>query len=288
MTERFVTKRFVPKRLVNFAMLAFAAAVGPLMFVGAGMTEELAPYAGRRVALAAARGTVYYTANGAEFVVVATMDIGGRPCASSPRCVPGKQPKYPRPASRASRRRRLSSRATATGFSSSNMAARAATARHRPPIRWTLTNDGRLTDGKRAMRAGSLAVFLTRAAVAAGLLASLGGGPAAGGETAGGEAPPSLAAAIYGGYLRFNGVCGYCHGPNGAGSTFAPSLVDRPIDPGDFAPSFLREAGQAPRSCGALPEIPMSFPISMRFTLILTRAGRAASGAVARRSRRVL
>ncbi len=74
MTERLMTKRFV-----KFAMLAFAAAAGLLMFVGAGMTEELAPYAGRRVALAAARGTVYYTTNGAEFVVVATMDIGGRP-----------------------------------------------------------------------------------------------------------------------------------------------------------------------------------------------------------------
>ncbi len=66
-------------RSLKFAMLALAAAAGLLTFAGAGMTEELAPYAGRPVALTAARGTVYYAPNGAEFVVVATMDVGGRP-----------------------------------------------------------------------------------------------------------------------------------------------------------------------------------------------------------------
>ena len=28
------------------------------------------------------------------------------------------------------------------------------------------------------------------------------------------------------GWRRYQGVCGHCHGPDGAGSSFAPSLVD--------------------------------------------------------------
>src|SRR4051794_19875180 len=28
------------------------------------------------------------------------------------------------------------------------------------------------------------------------------------------------------GYRRYQGVCGHCHGPDGVGSTFAPSLID--------------------------------------------------------------
>ncbi|MFZ0572135.1 MAG: c-type cytochrome, methanol metabolism-related [Rhodomicrobium sp.] len=30
----------------------------------------------------------------------------------------------------------------------------------------------------------------------------------------------------YTGYLRYNGICIVCHGPDGGGSSFAPSLVD--------------------------------------------------------------
>jgi mono/diheme cytochrome c family protein len=36
------------------------------------------------------------------------------------------------------------------------------------------------------------------------------------------------------GYRRYQGVCSHCHGPDGVGSTFAPSLTDRPIDYGAF------------------------------------------------------
>ena len=31
----------------------------------------------------------------------------------------------------------------------------------------------------------------------------------------------------YNGFRRYNAVCNHCHGPDGVGSTFAPSLVDR-------------------------------------------------------------
>ena len=31
----------------------------------------------------------------------------------------------------------------------------------------------------------------------------------------------------YNGFRRYNAACNHCHGPDGAGSTFAPSLVDQ-------------------------------------------------------------
>jgi len=37
-------------------------------------------------------------------------------------------------------------------------------------------------------------------------------------------------ARTYNGFRRYNAACNHCHGPDGAGSTFAPSLVDRLLD----------------------------------------------------------
>lgn len=37
-------------------------------------------------------------------------------------------------------------------------------------------------------------------------------------------------ARTYNGYRRYHGGCNHCHGPDGVGSTFASSLVDRPFD----------------------------------------------------------
>ncbi|WP_034884374.1 mono/diheme cytochrome c family protein (plasmid) [Ensifer sp. WSM1721] len=37
-------------------------------------------------------------------------------------------------------------------------------------------------------------------------------------------------ARTYNGYRRYHGGCSHCHGPDGVGSTFASSLVDRPLD----------------------------------------------------------
>ncbi|KOF17302.1 cytochrome C [Ensifer adhaerens] len=38
----------------------------------------------------------------------------------------------------------------------------------------------------------------------------------------------------YNGYRRYHAGCNHCHGPDGVGSTFAPSLVDRPRDIEEF------------------------------------------------------
>jgi mono/diheme cytochrome c family protein len=35
--------------------------------------------------------------------------------------------------------------------------------------------------------------------------------------------------AILNGYRRYNSACNHCHGPDGVGSTFAPSLIERPL-----------------------------------------------------------
>ncbi|TCU14866.1 c-type cytochrome [Rhizobium sullae] len=37
-------------------------------------------------------------------------------------------------------------------------------------------------------------------------------------------------ARTYNGYRRYHGGCNHCHGPDGVGSTFASSLVDRRLD----------------------------------------------------------
>lgn len=34
---------------------------------------------------------------------------------------------------------------------------------------------------------------------------------------------------ILNGYRRYNSACNHCHGPDGVGSTFAPSLIDDPL-----------------------------------------------------------
>jgi mono/diheme cytochrome c family protein len=37
-------------------------------------------------------------------------------------------------------------------------------------------------------------------------------------------------ARTYNGFRRYNAACNHCHGPDGAGSIFAPSLVDRLLE----------------------------------------------------------
>ncbi|WP_244520041.1 c-type cytochrome [Sinorhizobium glycinis] len=41
-------------------------------------------------------------------------------------------------------------------------------------------------------------------------------------------------ARTYNGYRRYHAGCNHCHGPDGVGSTFASSLVDRPLDIEEF------------------------------------------------------
>jgi mono/diheme cytochrome c family protein len=40
---------------------------------------------------------------------------------------------------------------------------------------------------------------------------------------------PAVARAVLNGYRRYNGACNHCHGPDGVGSTFAPSLIEQPL-----------------------------------------------------------
>jgi mono/diheme cytochrome c family protein len=42
---------------------------------------------------------------------------------------------------------------------------------------------------------------------------------------AGTDAPAHDPASVREGYRRYQGVCGHCHGPDGAGSSFAPALI---------------------------------------------------------------
>lgn len=41
-------------------------------------------------------------------------------------------------------------------------------------------------------------------------------------------------ARTYNGYRRYHAGCNHCHGPDGVGSTFASSLIDRPRDIEEF------------------------------------------------------
>jgi mono/diheme cytochrome c family protein len=40
---------------------------------------------------------------------------------------------------------------------------------------------------------------------------------------------PAAGQAILNGYRRYNSACNHCHGPDGVGSTFAPSLIEQPL-----------------------------------------------------------
>jgi mono/diheme cytochrome c family protein len=52
--------------------------------------------------------------------------------------------------------------------------------------------------------------------------------PGAGGAQAQ-RGEPAAGQAILNGYRRYNSACNHCHGPDGVGSTFAPSLIERPL-----------------------------------------------------------
>ena len=40
---------------------------------------------------------------------------------------------------------------------------------------------------------------------------------------------PAAGQTILNGYRRYNSACNHCHGPDGVGSTFAPSLIEHPL-----------------------------------------------------------
>ena len=83
------------------------------------------------------------------------------------------------------------------------------------------------------------------------LLASLALVVAAGGRPAApdGEGKPyqivdgKVDARTYNGFRRYHAVCNHCHGPDGSGSSFGPSLVDHLIDIDGFR-RIVREGKQ--------------------------------------------
>jgi mono/diheme cytochrome c family protein len=69
------------------------------------------------------------------------------------------------------------------------------------------------------------------------LAAALGDNPPAAAQNASVEAKPDQAAvdrAILSGYRRYAASCSHCHGADGLGSTFAPSLIEQPLPAEQF------------------------------------------------------
>ena len=65
-------------------------------------------------------------------------------------------------------------------------------------------------------------------------------GPSAAGEVQGSTGTdnprPKL---LLDGFRRYHSVCNHCHGPDGLGSSFGPSLIDEPPDPDRFKTAVL-------------------------------------------------
>jgi mono/diheme cytochrome c family protein len=59
---------------------------------------------------------------------------------------------------------------------------------------------------------------------------------------AGSAALPHDPTSVREGYRRYQGVCGHCHGPDGAGSSFAPGLIDPVPSRARFAAAVLEGA----------------------------------------------
>jgi mono/diheme cytochrome c family protein len=97
----------------------------------------------------------------------------------------------------------------------------------------------------RPERRRAATVAAIAAAAAASLVALAGPLPALGSE----DAKPyrivdgKVDQGTYVGFRRYNAVCLHCHGPDGAGGSFAPSLVDAPLAIGEFRTAVL--AGRA-------------------------------------------
>ena len=77
-------------------------------------------------------------------------------------------------------------------------------------------------------------------ALAAALLSGASPGFAGGQSDATGDQPYRVEAGAvdpgtYNGYRRYHATCSHCHGPDGMGSSFGRSLIDRPLPFAAFA-----------------------------------------------------
>jgi mono/diheme cytochrome c family protein len=97
---------------------------------------------------------------------------------------------------------------------------------------------------------GAIAASARAQAIAVGLAALLVGG--VGGTIGNGaqvEAVPyrvidgKVDEGTYNGYRRYHAACNHCHGPDGLGSSFGPSLVDAPIEADAFRAVVLDGSG---------------------------------------------
>lgn len=82
-------------------------------------------------------------------------------------------------------------------------------------------------------RAAGIALLATGLILAAPLSTA----PMAGTEKATAKAVAAalpVSKAVWNGYRRYNATCNHCHGPDGVGSSFGPSLIDRPLAPEAF------------------------------------------------------
>lgn len=59
-------------------------------------------------------------------------------------------------------------------------------------------------------------------------------GPASAAETKVANPDPDRRKQLLNGYRRYHAGCNHCHGPDGLGSSFGPSLVESPPDPDRF------------------------------------------------------
>ena len=74
---------------------------------------------------------------------------------------------------------------------------------------------------RRRCLAACLAAMLTASPWAPARAQQTGGAPE--------QSEAAVGQSILDGYRRYNGACSHCHGPDGVGSTFAPSLIEDPL-----------------------------------------------------------
>ncbi len=104
---------------------------------------------------------------------------------------------------------------------------------------------------------------------------------AAGSSDAGG-------ASLVNGYRRYNAACNHCHGPDGVGSTFAPSLIERPFDVETFRRVVLGGKANGVSVMKGFADDPNIAPYVDGYLRLSESAGRGrhgpwSSGAIGRR-----
>ena len=77
----------------------------------------------------------------------------------------------------------------------------------------------------------------------------------------------------YNGFRRYHGVCNHCHGPDGVGSSFGPSLIEAPMTIEEFRTAVLMGRATGSRHEG-LCRRPQRRPIRRRYLCLPARPNR--------------